>query len=338
MHASDSIYKKLSSGFILLVLLSYSILTITPFYFLFIRSFVPTMESTKFHGWVPPDREFNMEARFGQMATFYNLDLNKFKKTMGIEGYVDTNITIGQLASEYSIPQEKLRNFFKPYYLYNGWINLLGSRQFYTAFIATVIVTACSVLFGTILGSMTGFGLAGFKRKWQSIVYTLYLLQMVVPGVIIMLPSYIIVRTLYLTNTYTVLVLMSISGGALSAMMFTSAASDIPKELRESVRVDGGSPFLYYRAILLPLIKPVIGAYSIIMLPLVWNSLLGSLLYNKPDHYLLMAFINSFSGSFSTNYQAIYAGLAMALLPILALYLGLQNLFVKAALAGAVKG
>jgi len=96
--------------------------------------------------------------------------------------------------------------------------------------------------------------------------------------------------------------------------------------------------FTYYHSIMLPLIKPAIGAFSLITLPQVWNSLLGSLLYNKSGKYLLMAFISSFAGNYSTNYQAIYAGLAIALLPLLALYVGLQNLFVRAALAGAVKG
>jgi len=338
MGAKEKAMKRFSGWAIRLILVGYVVLTIAPFYFLFIRSFVPTAVSTKFYGWIPPDKEFSLEAKFGQLVTFYNLDLNKFKQTMGISGFVDMNSTLREMAADYSIPESKLRNYFQPYYLFNGWINLVNSVQFYSSFMATVVVTACSVILGTILGSMTGFGLSGFKRKWQSLVYTLYLLQMIVPGVIIMLPSYIIVRSLSLTNTYTVLVLMAISGGALSAMIFTAAASDIPRELRESLRVDGGGPFLYYRAILLPLIKPVIGAFSIIMLPQVWNSLLGSMLYNKPDRYLLMAFINSFSGSFSTNYQAIYAGLAMALLPILVLYLTLQNLFVRAALAGAVKG
>jgi len=257
---------------------------------------------------------------------------------MGITGFIDTSLTLRDIADTYSIPIEKIRAYFQPYYLFNGWINLLGSKEFYGAFVATIGVTFCSILLGTLLGSATGFGLCRFQRKWQSVLYTLYLLQMVVPGVITMLPSYIIVRTLHLTNTYAVLVLIAVSGGALSAMIFTNAAAEIPREMQESVRIDGGGSFLYYRSILLPLIKPAIGAFCIITLPQIWNSLLGSLLYNKPGRYLLMAFINSFSGSFSTNYQAIYAGLAMALLPILVLYVALRNLFVRAALAGAVKG
>jgi len=339
VHRKQVAARRAIAVVILVVLLSlYALLTLTPFYFLFIRSFVPTAESAKFHAWVPPNREFNLDARFGNMATFFNLDLPKFKKDMGISGYIDTNLTIRELAETYTIPPEKLRAYFQPFYLFNGWLNILRSAEAYRSFIATVCVTALAIVLGTLLGSATGLGLSRFQRKWQSVLYTLYLLQMVIPGVITMLPSYIIVRTLGLTNTYTVLVLGAISGGALSTMIFTSAAAGIPREMQESLKVDGGGMFTYYHSIMLPLIKPAIGAFSLITLPQVWNSLLGSLLYNKSGKYLLMAFISSFAGNYSTNYQAIYAGLAIALLPLLALYVGLQNLFVRAALAGAVKG
>jgi multiple sugar transport system permease protein len=322
----------------ILVLGIYSVLTIAPFYFLFIRSFVPTVESTKFYGWIPRNKEFDLNSRFGNMATFYNLNLTKFKKDMGISGIIDMNFTLREVAEKYAIPGERMRSYFQPYYLLNGWYNVLSSNDFYKSFIATTLVTLISIILGTILGSATGFGLCRFRRRWQTAVYTLYLLQMVVPGVITMLPSYIIVRTLGLTNTYTILVLTAISGGALSAMIFTGAAAGIPREMQESVMIDGGGPLRYYRSILLPLIKPAIGAYCIITIPQIWNSLLGSLLFNKPGKYLLMAFINSFSGTYSTNYQAIYAGLAIALLPILVLYVCLKNLFVRAALMGAIKG
>ncbi len=325
-------------GVIISLLVVYSIITICPFYFLFIRSFVPTSESTNFHGWIPANREFNLDARFGNMATFYNLDIVKFKKDMGLSGYIDTNLSLKEVAETYSIPTERIRSYFKPFYLFNGWRNILHSAEFYKSFLATICVTVLAVGFGTLLGSATGFGLCRFRRKWQSLVYTLYLLQMVVPGVITMLPSYVIVRSLGLTNTYAVLVLTAVSGGALSSMIFTGAAAGIPRELQESVTVDGGGVFLYFRAIMLPLIQPAIGAFSLITIPQIWNSLLGSLLFNKQGKYLLMAFMSSFSGTYSTNYQAIYAGLSIALVPILALYVALRNLFVRAALAGAVKG
>jgi ABC-type glycerol-3-phosphate transport system permease component len=320
------------------VLAVYSVATITPFYFLYVRSFVPTAESTRFHGWVPANRPFNLETRFGNMATFFNLDIATFKREMGISGYIDTNLTLLEIGETYSIPADTLRTYFQRYYLFNGWINMLGSREFYRSFVATVAVTVLSIILGALLGSATGLGLARFSRKWQTLLYTLYLLQLVIPGVATMLPSYMIVRALGLTNTYSVLVLGAISGGALSTMIFSSAAAGVPREIQESLRVDGGGAFRYYRAILLPLTKPAIGAWSLITLPQVWNSLLGSLLYNRPDRYLLMAFINAFAGNYSTNYQAIYAGLGIALLPILVLYVGLQGLFVRAALAGAVKG
>ncbi len=327
-----------ATAVIMAVLALYTAVTLCPFYFLFVRSFVPTVESTRFHAWIPPQQEFDLNARFGNMATFYNLDVAKFKRTMGITGFMNMNLTVRQIAEQYGIPEARMKEYFQPFYLFNGWYIVLHSAQFYRSFVATVGVTAVSIILGTLLGSATGLGLSHFRRRWQSMVYTLYLLQMVIPMALTMLPSYMIVRALRLTNTYLVLVFGAISGGALSTMIFTSAATAIPTEIRESLKVDGGGMLTYYWDILLPLIKPAIGTYSLIMLPQVWNSLMGSLLYNKPEKYLLMAFINALAGTYATNYQAIYAGLMMSVLPLLVVYVLFQRLFVRAALAGAIKG
>lgn len=333
----EAIKKRIISGIIILFLGIYSVLTITPFYFLVIRSFVPTVESTNFYAKIPENKTFDIDAKFGNIATFYNMDVARFKEEMGISGFLNMNLTIRQIGEKYAIDEGRIRGYFQPYYLYNGWLNMLQSAQFYRSFFGTVIVTVMAIFLGALLGSATGYGLSSGQHKWQQVILTLYLLQMAIPGMITMLPSYIIVRTLGLTNTWLILILVPLAGGALSTMIFTTAASGVPKEIRESLIMDGGGPFRYYRTMLLPLIKPSIGAYALITLPHTWNSLLGSVLYNRPEKYLLMAFINTFSGNYSTNFQAIYAGLVLALLPILVLYLALQKLFVRAALAGAVK-
>jgi len=75
------------------------------------------------------------------------------------------------------------------------------------------------------------------------------------------------------------------------------------------------------------------------MLPMIWNDLLYSMLFLKPENYTLVPWINSFvGGAFATNFQAIYTGLLVSMLPLLVIYLVFQKFFVKAALSGAVKG
>src|SRR6185295_524187 len=85
----------------------YSILTIIPFYFLFVRSFVPTKESTNLHLWIPKTEDISMDAQFGALATFYKLDIPEFKAQVGLPaGYMNPSLTLRELAEENNIPEE----------------------------------------------------------------------------------------------------------------------------------------------------------------------------------------------------------------------------------------
>ena len=131
---------------------------------------------------------------------------------------------------------------------------------------------------------------------------------------------------------------MFIKGGALSTMVFTAHVASIPRDLKESVEVDGGNHFHYYWHILLPLSKTPFAVFTAISLPLFWNDLLYGFLFLGPEKFTIIPLINSFSGTFATNLQAVYSGLLLATLPLLLVYFLFRKLFVRSALAGAIKG
>lgn len=205
--------------------------------------------------------------------------------------------------------------------------------------LATIIVTGASVLVGGLLGIMTGSVLAGFRHPWHMLIYNSYLLNMIIPPMMVILPQYIIMtRVLGLDNTYLSLILLHIKGGALSTMVFTSYIATIPKELKESVQMDGGRHHNYFFEILLPLCGTPFAVFASITMPWFWNDLLHPLVFLRPENYTLPAFIASIGGTFTTNYEAIFSGVLFSLLPILIVYLVFQKLFIRSAMAGAVKG
>ncbi|GAK49967.1 sugar ABC transporter, permease protein [Candidatus Moduliflexus flocculans] len=327
-------------GGIGVLLLLYCVITLLPFYFLIIRSFVPTKDSTQLHLWPPKiSTDSLLNAKLGSMATFYNLDLEAFKTEFGIDEYLNQNMRLSQLAAKYHIPDEKVIAYLRPFVMYNGWYNILGNRAFFRAIWANVYICAISILLGGMLGILTGTGLAGLQTRWQTYIYQSYLLQMIIPPVMVMVPTYLIFnRYLHLSNSYWNLILLNIKGGALSTMVFTSYIATIPKEIEESIEIDGGSRLTYLWHAVLPLAKTPFAVFVSIMLPLFWNDLLNGRIYLNPDKYTLMPLISSFAGQFTTNFQAIYAGLLCGLLPMIVVYLAFQKLFVRSALAGAVKG
>ena len=350
--------RRLLRIFALAVMTIYSILTIFPFYALFVRSFVSTKDSAELHLWIPQADEVPMESQVGNLAVFFDLDLNDFKEAMGIPPteFLMSRTTLRQVSEMYDIPEEQIRDFFQGFYTYNGWITLMTGDLYGTSFWGalgrTLIVTAVSLFLIIMLSIFTGYGLAGLRRKDQMAVYNIYLLQMVIPAMLILLPQYQLLQWFFrLFPGYEVqgsgirtvlqlssIVLINIKGTALSTMIFTAAISAIPRDLEDSAMIDGASRLQYVRYIILPLLKVPIISLTVIMLPLFYNQFLEPYVYLDPVNTTLLPFTQSAVGQFSTNFQLIYSAIFASVVPMIVVYLLFRSWFVEGVMAGAIKG
>jgi ABC-type glycerol-3-phosphate transport system permease component len=345
--------RRLLRVFAVLVMVIYSIVTIFPFYALFVRSFVPTKESAQLHLWIPKAEEVRMDREVGNLAVFYDLDLNDMKKALGIPptDFLMARTTLQEVAEKYNIPEEKIKEYFAGFYTYNGWKTLLRGTDFWGAIRRTIFVAGISLVLMIALSICTGYGLAGLVRRDQMLVYNLYLLQMVIPAMLILLPQYMLVqRILGLFPGYAAkgptrqilqligLILINIKGTALSTMIFTSAISGIPKEIEESAFIDGANPLQYIRHILLPLLKVPIISLVVIQLPAFYNQFLEPYVYLDPDNSTLLPLIQTVAGQFSTNFQVIYSAIFASVVPLIIVYLLFRRFFVEGVMAGAIKG
>lgn len=325
--------------FIATFLFIYTFVTLVPFYFLFVRSFVPTKDSTRLYLWIPQPEEISMDSQFGNLATFYKIDISHFKREMGITGYINSSLTLKEVATDFNLPEDKVKAYYQSYITYNGIYSIFAAGKFFNHIFGTVFVAVVSIVVGGFLGLATGSALAGFRKRWHLWVYYLYLLQISIAPIMIILPTYLIMtRVLNLYDSYLALILLYIKGGALSTMVFTTYAASIPKDLRESVEIDGGSFPTYFFRVLLPLARTPFAVYASISLPVIWNDLLYGFLFLSPEKFTVIPMVTQYTGTFATNLQATYSGLLFATLPLLAVYLVFQRLFMRAALAGAVKG
>jgi len=354
---STATRRRLLRIFALTVMLFYTVMTLFPFYVLFIRSFVSTRESADLHLWIPEAAEVNMEAQVGNLSVFYNLDLKDLKDALDIPqtDFIMARTTLRQLSEKYAIPEEEISDFFAGFYTFNGWKTLLTSTLYGTSFWGalgrTLLVTAFSLLFGIILSIFTGYGLAGLQRKDQMIVYNLYLLQMVIPAMLILLPQFLIFQWFfrffpgyqnpgflrYGLQLFSI-VLINIKGTALSTMIFTAAITAIPKELEDSAFIDGASSWQYVRHILLPLLRVPTVSLLVIMLPLIYNQFLEPYVYLDPANSTLLPFTQSAVGQFSTNFQLVYSAIFASIVPLVIVYLMFRRMFVEGVMSGAIKG
>jgi ABC-type glycerol-3-phosphate transport system permease component len=340
-------------AFALVVMLMYTALTLFPFYALFIRSFVGTKDASDLHLWIPQAEEIRLEQEVGNLSVFYDLDLRDMKEALGIPPteFLMARTTLAEVAETYNIPEEAVRRYFAGFYTFNGWMTLLNRPQFWGAIGRTLVVTVLSLVGITVLSIFTGFGLAGLKRNDQMLIYNLYLLQMVIPGMLILLPQYLLIQwVLGFVPAYAArgvtrgvlqligLVLINIKGTALSTMIFTSAIGAIPKELEDSAKIDGATPWQYLRFIVLPLLQVPIVSLIVIQLPLIYNQFLEPYVYLDPDNSTLLPFIQSTVGQFSTNFQVIYAAILASVIPLVIVYFMFRRFFIRGAMSGAIKG
>jgi raffinose/stachyose/melibiose transport system permease protein len=349
--------KRLLRAFALVIMLIYTVLTLFPFYVLLVRSFVGTKDSADLHLWIPEADEVNLDMQVGNLAVFYDLDLTDLKEAIGIPPteFLMARTTLRQVAEQYEIPEEEITGFFEGFYTYNGWMTLLGGELYGTSFwgalIRTLIITIVSLAFVIILSIFTGYGLAGLRRWDQMAVYNVYLLQMVIPAMLILLPQYQMFLWIFgLFPNYdepgwtrwsfqlSAIILINIKGTALSTMIFTAAITAIPKDLEESAIIDGAGRFQYVFYILLPLLKVPIVSLIVIMLPLFYNQFLEPYVYLDPANATLLPFIQSAVGQFSTNFQLIYSAIFASVVPLVIVYLMFRRLFVEGVMAGAIKG
>ncbi len=345
--------KKVVGAAALVFMIVYSVLTIFPFYALFVRTFVGTKDSTELHLWIPEPEDIPMDAEIGNLAQFYNLDLRRVKTDLGIPltEYLPARSTLEEIAERFDIPIERMERYFRGFYTYNGWITLLGGKDFWNALARTLVVTVLSLIGVTVLSIGTGYGLSRLERRDQMFIYSLYLLQMVLPPMLIILPQFVIVQQLlrlfpfydspgigrYALQIIAV-VLVNIKGGALSTMIFTSYISGIPQELEDAAKIDGCSTAQYIYHILFPLLKVPIVSLAVIMLPQFWNHFLHPYVYLDQNNITLVPFVQLYSGQFTTSFQVVYTAIFLSILPLVVVYLVFRRFFIEGAMAGAIKG
>lgn len=332
-------------------MVTYAVVTLIPFYILFVRTFVSTKDSTELHLWIPRGTDLSMETEIGNLAVNYNIDLRKFKDDLGIKGYLNPRTTLNQISQDHDVPIERIEAYFANFGTYNGWITLLGRRDYWLALGRTTITTTVGIVLLCFLSMLTGYALAGLRRRDQMVVYNIYLLQMVIPTVMIIIPQFLLVQRIMAlipgtdqpgatryTAQLVALVLIFIKGGALSTMIFTTSITGVPPELEESAALDGASRMQYFFRILFPLMKVPIASVAVIMLPTFWNAFFEPYVYLDVANTTVLPLIATYGGTFTTNFQIIYTGVFVSVLPLVIVYLLLRNLFIRSVMSGAIKG
>lgn len=208
-----------------------------------------------------------------------------------------------------------------------------------TAMVNSVVVTSLSVFLLVICGSLAAYVLARRGTRLGYGTYLLFLLGLMIPLQLGMVPLYQLMRDLNLLQTYTSLIIFEIGHQLpLAVFLYAGFLRALPRDYEEAARVDGAGSLAVFRRIVFPLLRPVTGTVVILSAINIWNDFLTPLLYvgGSPQQTLPVA-IFAFRGEFASQWQVIFAGMGIAIVPILVIYFLLQKYIIKG-FASGIKG
>lgn len=221
----------------------------------------------------------------------------------------------------------------------NNYIVLFTQpNSFFTWFGNSLFLTIVSVVFQLLLSAYVAYGFAGYDFKGKNFLFTCVLFVMAVPFEILMLPLYSQINNMHLTDTYTGIVLPGIVAAG-TVFFFRQYLSGIPRDLAEAGRIDGASEYGIFFRIILPVMKPAFAAMAILNTMGSWNNLLWPLLVLKTSSkFTLPIGINTLFTPYGNNYDVVFVGSFLSILPILIIFLFFQKYIIDGMTAGAVKG
>ncbi|GGG04192.1 carbohydrate ABC transporter permease [Paenibacillus abyssi] len=224
---------------------------------------------------------------------------------------------------------------------FKNYIAVWNKNNFTTYFMNSVIVTSVAMVGSLFLGALTAYGFSRFTFPGKELVFRVFLLSMMIPGVINIIPQFVIVKDLGLVNTYSGLWLVYIAGGVVGNMFFLRGFFEsIPKEYEESVLIDGGGNWRIFWHIYLPQSLPAMGTLAIFIFQGTWEEYFLALTLIKSEALRTLPIaIMMFNDKYATNYGQIFAASLIALLPVMVIYMTFQKRFVQSGFnEGGVKG
>ncbi len=194
--------------------------------------------------------------------------------------------------------------------------------------------TALSLLFS----SLAGFAFAKYAFRGKRLLFAVVLASVSIPQFVTIIPVYGLMVRLGLVNTYWGLIL-PFSVNALVIFLMRQYILGIPSELLDAARIDGSSEFGLFHRVIVPVIRPAMGAAGIFVFLTTWNQYLWPLIMVQSNDMMVAPVgLATLSTLYTIEYGQIMAGATLSTLPILVLFVVMQEQFVAGLTSGALKG
>jgi ABC-type glycerol-3-phosphate transport system permease component len=311
------------------VLVVFVVLTLTPFVFVVNNSMRTNSEI--YHGF------FGLPKAAKQAVAFTAYQLTGQRDKIQLAHVADLDAREAGNAPDrqvrYGDAMKTLAGRLTDGYVY-AW-SLLRPYMLNTFWVA--LVTVAGVI---VLGTTSAYVFSRYRFPGRMLLFNVVLSMMMIPGVLTLVPSFLLVKNLGLLNSYWVLILPYVATGQIFAIfLFKGFFDGLPRDLFESARIDGAGHLRLYWHIVLPLSKPIIAVVAIVNIMGTWNNFLWPFITNTNPRYHVIASGLYLMGqsTHAANLATVFAGYVLSSIPLLVLFIFATRPFMKGITAGAFK-
>ncbi len=223
---------------------------------------------------------------------------------------------------------------------WSNYIEVFRQIPFARYFVNSGIVTGLTVLGTTISASLVAYSFARLRWPGRDFIYSIMLVTMMIPGSVLMIPTYKMYSTMGLTNSWWPLILPAfLGGGAGNVILIQQFFKTVPKETYEAAKIDGAGELGIWWRIMMPLSKPVIATVAVFAFLFSWNDYMGPMIYINDTMLTTVALgLRAFFSQQSTNWSLLMAGSIISMIPNIIIFVFCQRYFLEGIKSGAVKG
>lgn len=225
-------------------------------------------------------------------------------------------------------------------WLWSNYTTALQSGNMFKYLMNSTIVTGGTIVITVIAATAATYALTRMVWRGRKTANSLFLLGITIPINAVILPVFLILSKMDITNSYWALIIpYSAFALSMAIMISSSFMQGIPKELEEAACLDGCNIYGIFWHVILPLMRPALATLSIFIFLQAWNELMYAVIFISDSRFRTITVgIQELSGSFTTDWGPIGAALVVATFPVLIIYAFFSSKIQESLVAGAVKG
>ncbi|WP_240948858.1 carbohydrate ABC transporter permease [Microbacterium salsuginis] len=222
----------------------------------------------------------------------------------------------------------------------DNYIQLFQQTDYGEALVNTLIITVATVVLLVAIVPMAAYGIERVGGRTSRWIYVLFIAGLMIPFQVRMIPLVKGFDDVGLYSTLTSVILVHLGGAAsFGILLYCSFIKGIPIEVEEAASIDGAGKFRTFWSIVFPMLLPVTSAFVIIQALGLWNDFFIPLVFlDSSSAGTINVAINRMVGLLTSQWQLIYTGAILAIIPSVAIFAAFQRYFIKGMSVGAVKG